>query len=866
MQYKQFVFLSICALFLSAYANAAKQPLLKETPNWVKTPPIVSNKVNERDVTDGYYYLLINQQLHVATQANFQHLILKTINDIGVQNASEIEINYEPSYQTLHIHFIKVIRDGKTINKLNLADIKTLQRETDLDSKIYDGRYTAYINLKDVRKNDIIEYAYTIIGRNPVYENKFFYDLSTEYSFPVSQIHYRVVCPRERSLQIKQHTTNYACKKITERGNTIYEWNLSCEKVKETEEQTPKWFNPYGYIELSEYTNWSEVVNWALPLYKTNTPLSSELKKKIAEINTGSSESKILATMHFVQDEIRYMGFEMGVNSHKPNDPNKVFAQRFGDCKDKSLLMCRMLQEMNIEAYPNLINTNSTRALENWLPSPACFNHVTVCVYNENKQYWIDPTDSYQSGTLNSIQYPAYEKTLIVKSGEQLLTDVPLQNKHKITVHETFVVKDTASPIILRIISTYEGTQADSYRYLFSSQGLGDIEKDYTNYYKSIYGDVSLESKITTADDTEQNIFKVYEEYLIKNLWKDKDGAKQIEVGPYLLFNAISSEDIKKRKMPYALSFPFDYTQIIEVKFPHAIPITEETKTITDPHFKYTYDFKNEGGNSIALLYYHFETLKNTVQPEDSYGYFTKIDDFKQTNAYYFNWNPNPDESFEAIESNMNWVLLFLAIVGSIGFLFLCLFLYKKDVEPKHEAEFAQQIGGWLILILISMILSLLLNTYQIFTSGYFNLAGWIELTTPGKSSYHPMWAPCIIFELIFKLGFVAFVILLLVLFKERRSSFPGLYILLLAANIVFMLFELFITYKMPKVDANDTSSEILNGFVRSIISGAIWIPYMLKSWRVKETFAFTYDVSKQKKLVTDTTETPPNIEPEVEE
>ena len=48
--------------------------------------------------------------------------------------------------------------------------------------------------------------------------------------------------------------------------------------------------------------------------------------------------------VNFVQNEIRYMGIETGKYSHKANSPEKVFKQRYGDCKDKSLLLASILK------------------------------------------------------------------------------------------------------------------------------------------------------------------------------------------------------------------------------------------------------------------------------------------------------------------------------------------------------------------------------------------------------------------------------------------------------------------------------------------------------------------------------------------
>jgi transglutaminase-like putative cysteine protease len=75
-------------------------------------------------------------------------------------------------------------------------------------------------------------------------------------------------------------------------------------------------------------------------------------------------EEYILEAIRFVQDEVRYLGVETGINTHKPYPPSQILAQRFGDCKDKSLLLTTLLQARNIEAYPVLVNTSLKQSLD----------------------------------------------------------------------------------------------------------------------------------------------------------------------------------------------------------------------------------------------------------------------------------------------------------------------------------------------------------------------------------------------------------------------------------------------------------------------------------------------------------------------
>ncbi len=828
-------------------------------PGWIQqvTVPQPTN-IDEKDVTDGSHYLLYDEQINIASKEVYCHLAIQLINDIGVQNSSEIDITYNPVYQRLIIHHIRVIRDGKTIDKLDLREIKNIQREKDLNNRIYDGRLTAYISLKDIRKGDLLDYAYTIQGWNPILGKQFTTDFSTEFSTPVSSVHYAVLCPQLRQLNIKQHITNFPVKTRSIQHNTLYELTFSQNKGIDVEESLPNWHFAYGFIEFSEYNNWGEIVDWAIELYRFNEKATPELETKINDLNKGTPEQKIVATLHFIQDEIRYMGFEVGINSHKPNPPALVFNQRFGDCKDKASLMCYMLNQMGIEAYPNLVNSSKTKAIGEWLPSPTSFNHVTVCVILNGKYYWFDPTNSYQGGMMNTIQYPDYSKTLLLKSGEKAIRNIETNRERKTTIHETFVVADTSQPVILSVVTTHSGIEADKTRYQFFSKSLTDIEKEYTDFYKTVYGDVTMTGRIRTFDNKNKNEFEIYEEYSIRDIWNITDtsnGNKVLQVTPQSLFGLISVEDIKRRRSPYGLTFPFDYTQIIEVKFPHAIVIDAEKGESRDEHFNYSYHFRNSEQSGTVLLTYHFETLATVVEPGKSFDFFTKLENLKKLNAFNIPWK---QDNTAAAMSDINWIMVFLAVSFSVGFAVLALFLHKKDIAPKHEAEYSQSIGGWLVLIGIGIGVSVLIQLYHLFSQGYFNLTGWIELTSPGKAYYHPLWGFYLIMEMIFKIGFVIFGILLFRLYLRRRSSFPLYYITYLLCIIIFAVLEIVVAYTLPLMN-EATKKEALTEIIRAVIMSAIWIPYMLTSWRVRETFVYTYDPANQLTLSVNPTETSEN-------
>ena len=212
-----------------------------------------------------------------------------------------------------------------------------------------------------------------------------------QYGVPVYNVYYKLIVPAGRSVILKNLNTHVEPVVKQDASGSVYEWNASNIEALALQDNVPSWYNPYPSVLISEYKSWKEVNDVSKDLFPFNIPLSDELRNKISFIEKSSStpEKKVLAALRFVQDDIRYMGIEMGVNSHKPHSPDQVYHQRFGDCKDKSYLLCTMLRKMNIQADPVLINTENKSTLYNLLPSLTAFDHTTVKVRLNNKDYYL---------------------------------------------------------------------------------------------------------------------------------------------------------------------------------------------------------------------------------------------------------------------------------------------------------------------------------------------------------------------------------------------------------------------------------------------------------------------------------------------
>jgi hypothetical protein len=71
---------------------------------------------------------------------------------------------------------------------------------------------------------------------------------------------------------------------------------------------------------------------------------------------------------------------EVGIGGFRPYPPQETLARRWGDCKDKALLLIDLAREVGIEAYPALVRLSGSDRADRHFPSPFGFNHLIVAV------------------------------------------------------------------------------------------------------------------------------------------------------------------------------------------------------------------------------------------------------------------------------------------------------------------------------------------------------------------------------------------------------------------------------------------------------------------------------------------------------
>ncbi|MDB6030081.1 MAG: hypothetical protein JWM16_419 [Verrucomicrobiales bacterium] len=613
----------VLSLFLSVGSMLAdikghNNVSIGEEPAWVSHVPAGphSNAV-PRDV--GEVHVLFDKQVNVETHQTFVRVVRRILNSTGIQNGSQVSAMFDPACSTLTLHRIQIRRGEQLLNRLDADNLQVLQRERELERHVYNGQLSVVALLNDVRQGDEIECSYTVTGANPIFDGKFFDSFALQFPGTLQHFRFRLLWPEGRKLFIRNQNTKLQ-PAIRELGHTReYVWEANDLPALMPEFNAPGWYDPYPRVQLSEFGSWQETAQWAARIFKPVTQVSPALEHQIAEwkSDTSSPDAALLVALQFVQDEIRYLGIEVGKQTHEPTDPSMVFERRFGDCKDKALLLCSILNRLGFQASPALVNATSAQAIEQWQPSPLAFNHVIVRLDRAGEFFWLDPTLSYQRGSLTQRSLPAYGRALVAQADATNLCAVAIHSNAspRTIVRESYSIKATNLLSELRVVSTLEGEDAESFRSMLAHAGRAEVERSLLDSYTREFADVTNSKPLEIQDSDKENRIQIVESYLLRGFWKDKDGwRKQCDIYPAALAALLPQPGSPNSQSPLAMAHPRRHLHIITVDLPECVTLQDKSQLIRGPAEELRIERVNSERN--VRIEYDYRSLADSVPPE----------------------------------------------------------------------------------------------------------------------------------------------------------------------------------------------------------------------------------------------------------
>ena len=302
-----------------------------------------------------------------------------------------------------------------------------------------------------------------------------------------------------RKLQYELQNSDRTPEIRHENGRTIYTWDFR------NMEQIISEPNSVGLSDLVPLLLWTTFVDWeALDLYVLERFLDKADTASAAitgYMNVTSPELQgipaIMNATYWVQHNIRNVNLSLGSVGYEPNTADRVWQNKYGDPRDKAVLLNALLASYGIESIPVLVTNSTTQFCE--LPVLQQFSHIILAVPFAEDTIWLDPTiEYYPPGEMPFSR--SYGKACILTHVAPLITPIPPAPLEKRTVNTTMQLNlSVTGDLSGTVICEPYGQFAAGARSLFKDQK--EQERDiYFQRAVSRFGQGSKTTSFETSD------------------------------------------------------------------------------------------------------------------------------------------------------------------------------------------------------------------------------------------------------------------------------------------------------------------------------------------------------------------------------
>jgi hypothetical protein len=325
-----------------------------------------------------------------------------------VKDNGDIETRYRRAYKLLRPEardeygFVRVPFDNQTkITYLKAWTITPDGHEMEVKEKdaaeigvstyeVFSDNREKILSFPEANPGSVVGYEFAQKHRPFVLEDNWWFQVT----IPVRTARFTLQLPP--GWDFSTFWINYPEQKSQETAPNISVWELKDISAVEVEPDMPPWEVVGGRLGLKYFPrdpairgktsgSWKDLGLWYDGLTRTSQTPSPDIKKKTAELTSGISDplAKIKALSEYMQRQIRYAAIEIGIGGYQPHPASDVFAHQYGDCKDKATLLASMLNEIGVQSYYVIIDTDRGIVRPDY-PSMR-FDHMILAIRLDDK-------------------------------------------------------------------------------------------------------------------------------------------------------------------------------------------------------------------------------------------------------------------------------------------------------------------------------------------------------------------------------------------------------------------------------------------------------------------------------------------------
>jgi len=348
-----------------------------------------------------------------------RHEIVRIQSEAGIQLFGQLVFGYSSGTEKLDVDYVRVRKPGGEVVETPAANAQDLAPEVLQSAPMYSDFRERHVTVSGLRPGDTLEFSTTTHITSPLAPGEFWYEYTFPRFIPVTEARLAVDVPKSRELKLKSPSRKYTTAEDGDRRT--YSWlvqNITSKRRDNEDEadDSDSDEDEFPDVQISTFKDWQAIARWYAKLQGERVVVDDAVRRKAADLTKGATtqQEKARRLYDYVARNIRYVSLSFGVGRYQPHAAPEVLAGSYGDCKDKHTLLSALLRAAGIQSYPVLID--SSRKLDEDVPSPAQFDHVITLAQIDKEWVWLDSTAEVAPYGL--ILYPLRDKQAVVAADD----------------------------------------------------------------------------------------------------------------------------------------------------------------------------------------------------------------------------------------------------------------------------------------------------------------------------------------------------------------------------------------------------------------------------------------------------------------
>ena len=373
-----------------------------------------------------------------------------------------------------------------------------------------------------------------------------------------------------------------------------------------------------------------DLYSWYASLVKEIGNDNKGLNEIVKELTNDKNNDldKIKAIFYWVQDNVRYIAFEDGIMGFRPESCQKVYSNKYGDCKGMANLTKEMLNLAGYDARLTWLGTADI-PYDYDIPSLLVDNHMICTVILNGEKIFLDPTEKYAE--LYNYAFRIQDQQALIEDGEGFIIErIPSLEASFNKESSQHTLKINKEQLEGEGVVTFRGnrkTYIFNYLSAYPQKKWEELMKNYiSNSDKNVQTQLRSDPSLNNRDNDFELEYDITMDHHI------------IDLGEELYINLESDYSFQKFDMPEERDVPYEFSgkyfmeHTSSLELPDGWKVNYLPEAINKEHEKYSFSlsFKEEGNQ---IIYKRRIAIKEVLLDVADFKEWNET--IKQLNVFY---------------------------------------------------------------------------------------------------------------------------------------------------------------------------------------------------------------------------------------